>query len=41
MTIITLVCAACVWIVIELDKSRRAQNCIESGDRRCRVLQNQ
>lgn len=30
-----------LWIVLEMDKARRAQNCLESGDRRCRVLQNQ
>lgn len=28
-----------LWVVIGLDQARRAQNCIESGDRRCRVIQ--
>jgi hypothetical protein len=29
---------ACLWLVWELDKARRAQNCLESGLRSCRVI---
>ncbi len=31
--------AATLWLVIELDNARRAQNCLESGGRKCRVIE--
>lgn len=40
LAIIAVVGLAGLWIVLERDQSRRAQNCLESGDRRCRLLQN-
>jgi hypothetical protein len=36
--IILTVTACGAWLVLELDKSRRAQNCLESGNRKCAVL---
>ncbi len=38
MSIILTVAGTGGWVVWELDKARRAQNCIESGDRRCRII---
>jgi hypothetical protein len=31
--------AAALWLVWELDTARRAQNCLESGLRSCRVIE--
>ncbi len=39
LTMIVLLGAAGVWLVWELDKSRRAQECLESGRRNCAILQ--
>ncbi len=30
--------AAALWLVRELDNARRAQNCLESGLRSCRII---
>jgi hypothetical protein len=39
LTVITLVGGAGLWLVFEMDKSRRAQECLESGRRNCRIIQ--
>jgi hypothetical protein len=39
LIVITLVGGAGLWLVFELDKSRRAQECLESGRRNCRIIQ--
>ncbi|MCX7324183.1 MAG: hypothetical protein NTZ14_07050 [Hyphomicrobiales bacterium] len=39
LTMIVLLGAAGLWLVWELDKSRRAQECLESGRRNCAILQ--
>ena len=38
LTMITLVGGAGLWLVLELDKSRRAQECLESGRRNCAII---
>jgi hypothetical protein len=38
LTVITLVGGAGLWLVFEMDKSRRAQECLESGRRNCRII---
>ncbi|MCX7340678.1 MAG: hypothetical protein NT037_09155 [Hyphomicrobiales bacterium] len=39
LTMIVLLGAAALWLVWELDKSRRAQECLESGRRNCAIIQ--
>jgi hypothetical protein len=39
LAIIALVGGAGLWLVFELDKSRRAQECLESGRRNCAIIQ--
>lgn len=39
LTMIVLLGAAGLWLVWELDKSRRAQECLESGRRNCAIIQ--
>ena len=39
LIVIALVGGAGLWLVFELDKSRRAQECLESGRRNCRIIQ--
>lgn len=38
LVVVTLVGGAGLWLVFELDKSRRAQECIETGRRNCRII---
>ncbi|MGL4438489.1 MAG: hypothetical protein ACRCUE_04400 [Bosea sp. (in: a-proteobacteria)] len=38
LTVIALVGGAGLWLVFEMDKSRRAQECLESGRRNCRII---
>lgn len=38
LTVISLVGGAGLWLVFEMDKSRRAQECLESGRRNCRII---
>ncbi len=38
LAIIVTVGGLGLWVVIGLDQARRAQNCLESGDRRCRII---
>lgn len=38
LIVITLVGGAGLWLVFEMDKSRRAQECLESGRRNCRII---
>jgi hypothetical protein len=35
---ISLLALAGLWLVFEMDKARRAQECLESGRRNCRIL---
>lgn len=39
LSMIILLGGAGLWLVFELDKSRRAQECLESGRRNCAILQ--
>jgi hypothetical protein len=39
LSVIILVGGATLWVVLELDKARRAQNCLESGARNCRIIE--
>ncbi len=39
LCMIVLLGGAGLWLVIELDKARRAQNCLESGSRKCAIIQ--
>jgi len=36
---IVLLGAAGLWLVFELDKARKAQECLESGRRNCAIIQ--
>jgi hypothetical protein len=36
---ITLLGGCGLWLVLELDKARRAQECLESGRRNCAIIQ--
>ena len=39
LTMIVFLSGSALWLVLELDKSRRAQNCLESGSRTCAIIQ--
>lgn len=39
LIMVTLVGGAGLWLVFEMDKSRRAQECLESGRRNCRIIE--
>jgi hypothetical protein len=39
MAIILAVGGAGAWLVFELDRARKAQECLESGQRNCAVIQ--
>lgn len=39
LAVIALVGGAGLWLVFEMDKSRRAQECLESGRRNCRIIE--
>ncbi len=39
LTMVVLLSGSALWLVLELDKSRRAQNCLESGSRKCAIIQ--
>jgi hypothetical protein len=39
VSMIAVLGAMALWLVLELDKARRAQNCLESGGRKCRVIE--
>lgn len=39
LVIMAVVLGGGAWLVIELDRARRAQNCLESGQRNCRLIQ--
>jgi len=38
LLLMALIGGSGLWLVLELDKARRAQNCLESGSRACRIL---
>jgi hypothetical protein len=38
LAMITLLALAGLWLVFEMDRSRRAQECLESGRRNCQIL---
>jgi hypothetical protein len=38
LLLMALIGGSGLWLVLELDKARRAQNCLESGSRNCRIL---
>jgi hypothetical protein len=38
VSMVAVLGAVTLWLVIELDMARRAQNCLESGSRKCRVI---
>jgi hypothetical protein len=38
LLLMALIGGSGLWLVLELDKARRAQNCLESGSRTCRIL---
>ena len=38
LLLMSLIGGSGLWLVLELDKARRAQNCLESGSRTCRIL---
>jgi len=39
LCMIALLGAAGLWLVLELDKARKAQECLESGRRNCAIIQ--
>ena len=39
LVMVTLLGGAGLWLVLELDKSRREQECLESGRRKCALIQ--
>ncbi len=39
VSMIVILGGCALWLVLELDKARRAQNCLESGSRKCAIIQ--
>ncbi len=39
VSMVVLLGSAALWLVLELDKARRAQNCLESASRKCAIIQ--